>query len=94
VSDMELLRAALAAEKGGRLVAGECADRFRDVITEVLGLDENPGDDELVRQLRALHGKTGPEPRQWRDFVTGAQAHMERNGLRWMSDVAEEEPNV
>jgi len=84
----ELLRVALADEKAGRRVAGEAADRFRDVVCEVLGLDENPGDDELVSQLRALHGKTGPEPRRWRDFVTGAVAHAERSGRRWLSDAA------
>lgn len=88
MSDVELLRAALADEKGGRHVAAEAADRFRDVISEVLGLDENPGDDELVRLLRACHGKSGPEPRRWRDFITGAEAHLERNGLRWVSDAA------
>ncbi|MEU9515893.1 hypothetical protein [Micromonospora sp. NPDC048169] len=84
----ELLRAALDDEKAGRRVAGEAADRFRDVVTEILGLDDNPGDDELISQLRALHGKTGPEPRRWRDFITGAVAHVERNGRRWLSDAA------
>jgi hypothetical protein len=90
MSSEDLLRAALSDEKTGRHVAGEAADRFRDVITEVLGLGDNPGDDELVRQLRALHGKTGPEPRRWRDFLTGAVAHMESSGLRWRSDAAPE----
>lgn len=72
------LRARLAAvealaadERGGRQVAAEAADRFRDVVSEALGLDENPGDDALVRDLRAHFGKTGPEPRRWRDFLDG-----------------------
>jgi len=59
-------------------IASDTCDRFRDVVSEVLGLDENPGDDELVRQLRALHGKSGPEPTRWREFLTGSIARLDQ----------------
>lgn len=72
---------AAADYKAAWRIAGESADRFRDVVSEALDLDENPGDDELIRLLRAQHGKQGPEPRRWRDFITGAEAHLERNGI-------------
>ena len=84
------LQEALDDMKAAYRMSAESCDRFRDVITEAVGLDENPGDDELVRLLRAQHGKTGPEPRQWRDFITGAKARLESSGRRWVSDVAEE----
>lgn len=83
------LQEALDDTKAAYRVAADAAGRFRDVVTEVLDLDENPGDDELVRLLREKHGKTGPEPTRWRDFITGAGAYLERNGRRWLSDVAE-----
>jgi len=82
------LIAALEDERAARRIAGESADRFRDVVCEVLGLDENPGDDELIARLRDMHGKSGPEPRRWRDFLTGAKAVVEREGFRWRSDAA------
>lgn len=82
------LRAAVIDERGARRMVADSADRFRDVITEVLDLPENPGDDALVERLRAVHGKTGPERHTWRDFMTGAVAHMENNGLRWATDAA------
>ena len=75
------LTAALEDERAARKVAGDAVDRFRDVVSEVLGLDRNPGDDALVEQLRSLHGKSGPEPQRWRNFVTGAVAHLEREGF-------------
>jgi len=84
----EEMVAALEDERTARRIASEAADRFRDVVSEVLGLDENPGDDELIRKIRELHGLTGPEPRRWRDFLAGAKAHVEREGFRWRSDVA------
>lgn len=81
-------REALEDERKARQTAGECADRFRDVLCEVLGFDdENPGDDELVRRIRGLHGKTGPEPRRWRNFLTGAISHLECSGFQWRTDV-------
>ena len=64
----------LADTKAAHRIAAEAVDRFRDLVEECLGLDENPGDDELVRQLRAHFGKTGPESRRWRDFMVGAEA--------------------
>lgn len=73
-------------ERAARKVAGDSADRFRDVLSECLGHeDENPGDDVLVRELRAHFGRTGPEPTRWRDFCTGAlavvdQINAERQG--------------
>lgn len=57
-------------------IASEAADRFRDVVTECLGLDQNPGDDLLVEFLRARCGKTGPEPTRWRDFCSDALAQV------------------
>jgi hypothetical protein len=79
---------ALHNEREARKIAGAAADRFRDVITEVLNLPENPGDDALIEQIRARHGKTGPEPTTFRDFCAGAVAHLEANGHRWQADAA------
>ena len=83
---MSELEEALRDEREARRIAGEAADRFRDVLTEVLDLGENPGDDALVALIREAHGKSGAEPIRWRDFITGAKAHLERNGFRWKSD--------
>ena len=88
MTDQTLIRDALRDECEAHRIAAEAADRFRDVLCEVLDLGENPGDDELVALIRKVHGKSGPEPRRWRDFITGAKAHLERNGLRWKSDAA------
>lgn len=74
-------------EMAARKIAGDAADRFRDVVCEVLGLEVNPGDDELVAQLRAAHDKAGPEPRRWRDFLTGAVAYLEREGFEFRTPV-------
>lgn len=70
-AEMDDLRAAYRT-------ASEATDRFRDVVSECLGLDENPGDDALVAMLRAHHGKSGPEPTRWRDFLTGALAQVDQ----------------
>jgi hypothetical protein len=68
-----------ANERAAKQIASEAADRFRDVLSEVLGYpDENPGDDALVVALREHFGKTGPEPRRWRDFVTSARAVVDQ----------------
>lgn len=85
---LDFLCESLSDEQAARKIAGSAADRFRDVITEVLNLSENPGDDVLINSLRALHGKRGPEPTAFRDFCTGAQAHLEANGFRWQTDAA------
>ena len=46
---------------------------------EALGYeDENPGDDVLIRDLRAHFGKSGPEPTRWRDFCAGALALVDQ----------------
>jgi hypothetical protein len=72
-------RAEAADERVAKQIASEAADRFRDVLSEALGYpDENPGDDALVAALREHFGKTGPEPRRWRDFVTGARAVVDQ----------------
>jgi len=60
-------------------IAADAADRFRDVICEVLDLDSNPGDDALVEQLRARFSKSGPEPRRWRQRLQDA---LEEVGIR------------
>lgn len=49
--------------------ASGAADRFRDVLCEVLGRETNPGDDTLVKEIRALLGKDGPEPTRWRERI-------------------------
>jgi hypothetical protein len=72
------LRAERDDERAGRKVAGEAADRFRDVVLEVLDLGENPGDDTLITELRQRNGKTGDEPRRWRDFLTSAIAKVDQ----------------
>jgi len=64
-------------------------DRFRDVVAEVTGQsDNNPGDDVLIAELRSMHGKTGPEPRRWRDFLVGAVAQLDQiDAMRKSEDV-------
>ena len=67
-------------------MASASADRFRDVITQALGLEENPGDDELVARLLAAHGLAGqPERTQWRDTLTSAETRLQEAGftLAW-----------
>jgi hypothetical protein len=77
--ELEHAHARAEDERGGRRVAGAAADRFRDVVAEVTGhTDKNPGDDVLVSELRSMHGKGGPEPRRWRDFLTGALAQVDQ----------------
>lgn len=54
-------------------IASESADRFRDVICQALGLDENPGDSQLVFLLLSAHGKADePESHRWRGFLDDA----------------------
>ena len=73
------LRERLDDERAARKIAGEAADRFRDVLSECLGHeDENPGDDVLVAELREHFGRTGPEPTRWRDFCSGALATIDQ----------------
>jgi hypothetical protein len=70
-----LLRERLNDEVGAKRVAAGAADRFRDVLCEVLGHhEENPGDDVLVAELRSVFGKTGPEPMAWRNRLAGYEA--------------------
>lgn len=66
-------------ERAARLIVAGYCDRFRDVLSECLGYgDENPGDDALIRDLRAHFGKAGPEPTRWRDFCSGALAVVDQ----------------
>lgn len=59
--------------------ASGAADRFRDVLSEVLGhTDENPGDDDLVAEIRKHFGKSGPEPTRWRDSLVGYEALIDQ----------------
>jgi hypothetical protein len=72
---IERLTAELSDERGAKRIAADSADRFRDVLCEVLNHpDENPGDDVLVAELRANFGKTGPEPTAWRNRLAGYEA--------------------
>lgn len=51
-------------------MAAENTDRFRDVVADCLGyVDDQPGDDVLIAELREHFGRTGPEPTRWREFV-------------------------
>lgn len=76
---MRDLAARLDDERAAKKIAADAADRFRDVLAECLGyVDENPGDDVLVRDLRAHFGRTGPEPTRWRDFLSGALAVIDQ----------------
>jgi hypothetical protein len=59
-------------------ITSEVADRFRDLLCEVLELDSNPGDDKLVAMLRAKFNKTGPESTVWRERSAGYEALIER----------------
>ena len=70
---------ALADERAAKKVAADAADRFRDVLSECLGHEEeNPGDDALVAEVREHFGKSGPEPTRWRDFCAGALAQLDQ----------------
>jgi len=66
----------LENEREAKRIAAEAADRFRDVLTECLELESNPGDDELVRRIRSYFGKRGPEPTMWRDFLAAQLARL------------------
>ncbi|MFC9941240.1 hypothetical protein [Nocardiopsis alba] len=77
-AELAELRARLDDEIAARRVAASAADRFRDVVSEVLDYDENPGDDVLVARLRAHFGRTGPEPCTWRDFLVWANAQRDQ----------------
>lgn len=84
-AQLDALRAECEDQRGARKVASDAANRFRDVLAECLGHDDNnPGDDVLVAEIRAHFGKTGPEPTRWRDFLTGALARLDQ--IRAMPD--------
>lgn len=69
------LHAELEDQRAARQTAAAAADRFRDVVCEALGHDDdNPGDDTLIAELRTHFGKTGPEPTAWRDRLAGYEA--------------------
>lgn len=78
-AEIDALRRERDDAAGGYRVAAEALDRFRDVLADALGyVDENPGDDVLIRDLRAHFGRTGPEPTRWREFCTGARAVVDQ----------------
>jgi len=86
------VRAELDDIRGAYRIASSVADRFRDVVCDAIGfVDENPGDDEALAELRRQHGRTGPEPRRWRDVCAGALATLDQihAGRRVTSDVEE-----
>lgn len=73
------LHTALGDVRAAHRIAADSADRFRDVLAECLShIDENPGDDALVVELRQHFGKTGPEPTRWRDFCAGALSQVDQ----------------
>jgi hypothetical protein len=76
--------------RGAYKMSSDSLDRFREIVAEVTGHgDRNPGDDILLADLREIHGKTGPEPTRWRDFITGAKATVDQiNAGRISRDVA------
>lgn len=79
----DALRSERDNARGGYRVAAAAADRFRDVLAEALGYeDESPGDEVLIRDLRKHFGKTGPEPTRWRDFCAGALAVVDQINAR------------
>jgi hypothetical protein len=65
----------LEDQRAATRTAAGAADRFRDILCDILGHpDDNPGDDVLVAEIRARFGKTGPEPTSWRDRLVGYEA--------------------
>jgi hypothetical protein len=70
------LRAELEDSEAAHATASAAADRFRDVLEEVLSLEENPGDDVLVSTIRQRFGKTGDEPRRWRECIAAAETTL------------------
>lgn len=78
----QYLQARLEDMTQARRIAADAADRFRDVLCEVLGYtDENPGDDVLVTELREHFGKTGPESTRWREFIEGREHFLREEGI-------------
>ena len=72
---LDALYAEVDDERAAKQTAAGAADRFRDVVCEAFGFDDdNPGDDILVAKLRAHFGKTGPEPTNWRNRLAGYEA--------------------
>jgi len=75
IDHIDALHGELDDQCQAKQTAAGAADRFRDVLCEALGHDdENPGDDTLVAELRAHFGKTGPEPTSWRNRLAGYEA--------------------
>lgn len=80
--EIESLMERLADMTAARDTAAGAVDRFRDVVCEVLGHDQqNPGDDVLIAELRARFGKTGPEPTRWRDSCAGYKETLRQAGI-------------
>ena len=77
--EIDRLNATVADELAAKRIAADSANRFRDVLADALGHeDDNPGDDVLVAELRAHFDRTGPEPTRWRDVLAGARAQIDQ----------------
>lgn len=76
--DVVRLKQDLENEREARRIVADACDRLRDVLADALGYEDNPGDDQLVADLRRHFGKTGPEPTRWRDFCAGALAMVDQ----------------
>ena len=74
--DVLRLRSKLADAEAAHATASGAADRFRDVLEEALSLKENPGGDALVSAIRRRFGKTGEEPRRWREFIAESETTL------------------
>lgn len=76
---LEAVQAELEDVHVGYRMSSAALDRFRDVVCEVIGFEnENPGDDVSLGLLRDRAGKTGPEPTRWREFITAARAQVDQ----------------
>ena len=75
------LREEVEDYRGGWRTASGACDRFRDVLTEALGHEDNPGDDVLISKLRAHFGHTGPESTRWRDFPVDTDDELAAYGM-------------
>jgi hypothetical protein len=95
MTEQPTMAAALSDARAAHRTAAESADRYRDVVSQVLGLNENPGDDELVARLLAAHGMAGaPESTRWRDFLGTAKMQLGEAGIRFSSDLDPQELGV
>jgi hypothetical protein len=88
MSTEDAIHQLLADSRAAYRAASAVADRFRDIVSQVLGLAENPGDDELVSRLMAAHGMAGqPEATRWRDFISTSRTNLAEAGVQFMSEI-------